>query len=251
MELPTTGPAEERAASHAAFATTRWTIVLNSGDLDAPESRRALEELCRTYWRPIYAFVRRLGHSSHDAQDLTQEFFARLLTSGSLHRVDPAKGRFRSFLLASLKNFLANEWDKAQCLKRGRGAEIFPLDTTDAENACPIAANPNLGPERVFDRQWALALLDQVLNRLRTEFSASGKSAIFEELKDTLTRDRASLPYSEIAKRLAMSEGAVKVAVHRLRSRYRELLRIEIAATLEDPGQVDEELKELFSALTN
>lgn len=239
------------------FATTRWTVVLGATGPDTTHARTALEELCRVYWRPIYAFVRRQGHAPHDAQDLTQEFFGRLLAAGSFGKVDPARGRFRSFLLASLKHFLANEWDKVRTLKRGGGFRIVPLEAEAEKDetragAGVVMADPAAAaasPERSFDRQWALALLDRVLERLREEHVRLGKTALFEQLQSTLTADRAALPYVEIGARLGLSEGAVKVAVHRLRQRYREVLRAEIAETLADPAQVEEELRDLFAAL--
>lgn len=240
-----------------AFVTTRWTVVLGATGTDTTHARTALEELCRTYWRPIYAFVRRQGHGPHDAQDLTQEFFGRLLASGSFGKVDPARGRFRSFLLASLKHFLANEWDKLRTLKRGGGFRIVPLEAEAERDETrfgvgTVVADPAgaaASPERAYDRQWALALLERVLERLRGEHVQAGKTALFEQLRSTLTADRGGLPYVEIGARLGLSEGAVKVAVHRLRQRYREVLRAEIAETLESPALVEEELRDLFAAL--
>lgn len=244
-------------ATGAAFATTRWTIVLGAAAGEGPDanrSRMALEELCRLYWRPIYAFVRRQGHSPHDAQDLTQEFFGRLLGDHSLNRVHPDRGRFRSFLLASLKHFLANEWDRARALKRGGAVRIIPLEGLASEDGSGtevggVAPGTVPSPEKAYDRQWAVTLLQRVLERLEAEHQSAGKARLFEHLRETLTADRASVPYAELAVRLGSSEGAVKVAVHRLRGRYRELLREEIAETVSDPGQVEEELRELWTAL--
>jgi RNA polymerase sigma factor (sigma-70 family) len=242
-----------------AFATTRWTVVLGASGSDTTHARAALEELCRVYWRPIYTYVRRQGHAAHDAQDLTQEFFGRLLAAGSLGKVDASRGRFRSFLLASLKHFLANEWDKLRALKRGGGVRIVPLDADTAvgEQACGARSEGVAGveasgpsPELAYDRQWALALLARVVERLREEHARAGKGAWFEQLRETLTAERGGLPYVEIGARLGLSEGAVKVAVHRLRQRYREVLRAEIAETLENPALVEEELRDLFAALS-
>jgi RNA polymerase sigma-70 factor (ECF subfamily) len=253
--LPPQSPAPAPAqgpGTVARFATTQWTVVLSASRdrSDTTHARQALEELCRTYWRPIYAFVRRLGHPPHDSQDLTQEFFARLLATDSLDRVSPAKGRFRTFLLAALKHFLANEWDKLRTQKRGGRLTFVPIDAPDTEAGTPPdPASPGPGPDQAFDRQWALALLERVLARLQEEHQAAGRRALFESLKDTLTRDRQGLPYATVASQLGMTEGAVKVAVHRLRLRYRELLRLEIAATVENPGDVETELRELFRAL--
>jgi RNA polymerase sigma factor (sigma-70 family) len=231
------------------FATTQWTRVLNASGSDDTQARAALEDLCRDYWRPIYAFVRRLGNSPHDAQDLTQEFFARLLFSGSLRQVHPEKGRFRSFLLVLLKRFLANEWDKSQRLKRGGNVTVFSIDAASVEGAFEAEDPSAVSPEQAFDCQWALTLLDRVLNRLEEEHKASGKAALFKSLKHTLTTERRAVPYVAIGQQLNLSEGAVKVAVHRLRQRYREILGEEIARTTDGPGQAEAEMRDLFAAL--
>ena len=223
--------------------------MLAAGRSDSTHARSALEKLCRTYWQPIYAFVRRQGHSPHDAQDLTQEFFARLLEKKSLADVDRAKGRFRSFLLASLKHFLANEWDKARAQKRGGGQVLIPIDAQSAETACGVDPADQATAEKIFERRWALTLLDHALQRLREEHVREGKESLFEQLKVTLTESSRSVRYAEMASQLQMSEGAVKVAVHRLRQRYRELLRAEIADTVTTPAEVEEEIRALFSAL--
>ncbi|MBL9139042.1 MAG: sigma-70 family RNA polymerase sigma factor [Verrucomicrobiales bacterium] len=236
-------------ATGAPFATTHWTVVMEAGGADTEYSKRALEELCRIYWRPIYAYLRRVGNTPHDAQDLAQSFFGQLLNSGSLERVDPAKGRFRSFLLASLKHFMANEWDRARTLKRGGAVEFVSMSAEDCDVLAGLADASQPGPERWYDRQWALTLLDRVLSRLQGEFATSGKLVLWAQLRETLMSDRASVPYAVMAERLEMTEGAVKVAVHRLRQRYRDLLREEIAQTVTDPGQVDAELQDLFAAL--
>ena len=232
------------------FVTTHWSVVLTAGRSDTTRARAALEQLCRNYWQPLYAYVRRTGHSREEAEDLTQEFFARLLAQNTVARADPARGRFRSFLLASLKHFLANEWEKARAQKRGGGAQVIPLEFDTAETRCVQPAAPGDTPDRAFDRQWALALLDVVLGRLRQEYSDSGRDDLFVALKDTLSGGRAEIPYRELGGRLGMSEGAVKVAAHRLRRRYRELLREEIANTVAGPEEVEEELRELFAALS-
>lgn len=223
--------------------------MLAAGRSDSTHARSALETLCRTYWQPIYAFVRRQGHSPHDAQDLTQEFFARLLESQSLADVDRTKGRFRSFLLASLKHFLANEWDKAHAQKRGGGRVLIPIDAQSAETSCGVDPADQTTADKIFDRRWALAVLDHALRRLREEHIREGKETLFEQLKVTLTEASRSVRYTEIAARLDMSEGAVKVAVHRLRQRYRELVRAEIADTVATASEVEEEIRALFSAL--
>ncbi|RPI91514.1 MAG: sigma-70 family RNA polymerase sigma factor [Chloroflexi bacterium] len=233
------------------FAVTRWSVVLAAGKSESTHARAALEELCRAYWQPIYAFVRRQGHSPHDAQDLTQEFFARLLEKKYLETVDPAKGRFRSFLLASLKHFLANEWDKARALKRGGGQVLLAIEAHSAETAYALEPVEHLNPDKLFERRWALALLHSVMARLREDYVRGGKTELFEQLKTTLTGERRSLPYADIGAALHTSEGAIKVAVHRLRQRYRELLRDEIERTVASPAEVDEEIRALFGALEN
>lgn len=209
----------------------------------------ALEKLCGTYWPPIYAFIRRQGHNPHDAQDLTQAFFARLLEKNYLADVDRAKGKFRSFLLASLKHFLANEWDKAKAQKRGGGKVFVPIDAQDAETKCGIDPADSQSADKIFEKRWALTLLEQVLDKLREEFVSDGKENLFEQLKPTLTEASRTISCAEIATRLGMSEGAVKVSVHRLRQRYRELIRAEIAETVSSSGEVEDELRSLFAAL--
>lgn len=236
----------------AGFATTRWTLVLRAGAEggDAGTAHAALEDLCRSYWRPVYAFLRRQGRSTHDAQDLTQGFFARLLGQGTLGNAAPERGRFRSFLLGALRHHLAHEREHAGARKRGGGAEFVAFDRPDSE-AGPdgLVSSPELTPERAYDRQWALALLDRVLDRLETEQGSQGKASQFQALRGTLVGGRADQPYGVLGAHLGMSEGAVKVAVHRLRQRYRDLLRQEIAQTVDSPEAVEEELRHLFAAL--
>lgn len=231
------------------FVTTHWSVVLSAGRNDTTRARAALEQLCRCYWHPLYVYVRGAGYSREEAEDLTQEFFARLLAHNAVARADPARGRFRSFLLASLKHFLANEWEKARARKRGGGAQLLPLefDTAETRYAQPVA--PGDTPDRAYDRQWALALLDVVLGRLRREYRDAGREGMFVDLKDTLGGGRSEIPYRELGARMGLSEGAVKVAAHRLRQRYRELLREEIANTVAGPEEVEEELNHLFVAL--
>jgi len=233
------------------FALTHWSVVLAAGSSDSSHARDALETLCRTYWHPIYAFVRRQGHAPHDAQDLTQEFFARLLEKNYLGGVDRAKGRFRSFLLVCLKHFLANEWDRAGAQKRGAHPVLIPINVRSAETSYGLEPAESVTAEKMFERRWALTLLEQVLARLRAEYTRDGKAETFEQLKSTLTGERRSVPYAEIGARLGISEGAVKVAVHRLRQRYRDLLREEIAHTVSGPEQVEEEIRALFCALAD
>ena len=251
--MTNTQPQQDTVPCGAAqFTPTHWSVVLAAaGQIDSTRARDALERLCRNYWLPIYAFVRRQGHNPHDAQDLTQEFFARLLEKNYLAAADRDKGRFRSFLLASVKHFLANEWAKARAQKRGGRHTLISIDAALAESSFGSEPADLLTAEKIVERRWALALLEQVLRRLREEYTRDGKEKQFEQLKATLTEASRSLPYAEIAARLATSEGAVKVAVPRLRQRYRELLRAEIADTVAHAGEIDDEIRNLFAALAN
>jgi RNA polymerase sigma-70 factor (ECF subfamily) len=231
------------------FATTHWTLVLAARHRDAPEAQAALTALCQSYWFPLYAFIRRHGYNADEAQDLTQEFFTRLLEKDFLDAVDRDKGRFRSFLLAACKHFLANERDRARAQKRGGGRQPLPLDLRDAEARFCHEPAHTLTAEKLFARRWALAMLDEVLARLQQEYAGKDKAELFEALRAYLIGDPDKAPYARAAEQLRLTEGAIKVAVHRLRQRYRELLREEIARTLDDPEQVDEEIRELFAAL--
>jgi RNA polymerase sigma factor (sigma-70 family) len=230
------------------FATTHWTVVLAAGRRHTPQSDGALEELCRTYWFPLYAYVRRRGHAKADAEDLTQAFFARLLEKNFLANLDGEKGKFRAFLLASLKHFLANEWDKSQAQKRGGGEIHLSLDWQTADTKFQVAATSEPSPDQAFDREWALALLAKVIERLQAECAADGKAKLFEQLKMFLMAGKGESAHGDVARTLGMEEGAVRVAVHRLRKRYRILLREEISQTLTDESQVDEEMRALFGA---
>jgi RNA polymerase sigma factor (sigma-70 family) len=232
------------------FATTHWTVVLAAGQRHSPQADLALEELCRTYWFPLYAYVRRRGYTKEDAEDLTQAFFARLLAKNFLANLGSEKGRFRAFLLASLKHLLANEWDKSQTQKRGGGNLPLSLDWQTADTKFQVSAANEPSPDRAFDREWALALLAKVINRLQSECEADGKAKLFEQLKMFLTAGKSESAQSEVAKALGMEEGAVRVAIHRLRKQYRQLLRDEIANTLSDPAVVDEEMRALFGAFS-
>jgi RNA polymerase sigma factor (sigma-70 family) len=232
------------------FATTHWTVVLAAGKRSTPQSDRALEELCRAYWFPLYAYVRRRGHTKEDAEDLTQAFFARFLEKNYLEGLSAERGRFRAFLLVALKHFLANEWDKAQCQKRGGNITHLSLDWQTADTQFQIAATAEPSPDKAFDREWAVALLAKVIERLRAECAADGRGQQFAELKLFLTAGKGALSHAEAAHRLGMDETAVRVAVHRLRKRYRQLLRDEIAQTLSDPAMVDEEMRALFGAFS-
>ena len=248
--MPSPGRTSSCRTSGARFAATRWSIVLAAGgEHDATATRRALEELIQAYWFPLYAFVRRQGCQVAAAEDLVQGFLARLLEKEDLAQVDRSKGRFRSFLLAAMKNFMANERARDRALKRGGGVRVLALDSLDAEARYAVEPAEEMTPERLFDRRWALAVLEQVLARLRREFIDAGNGALFETIKDCLMPDRGKLPYAQLARRLGMTEGALKVAVHRMRRRYRDLLRHEIAQTVETPAQVDEEIAYLLNCL--
>ncbi len=224
--------------------------MLAAGHRGGPQAAVALEELCRTYWYPLYAYVRRHGHSREDAEDLTQGFFARLLEKNYLEGLSSDKGKFRAFLLVALKRFLANEWDRANRQKRGGGAPTLSLDWQDADLRYQFIPADHLSPDKLYDRAWALTVLERVIIRLRDENGAEGKSRLYEKLKPFLMLGKSDIPYAQAAAALEMSEGAVRVAVHRLRRRYRELLREEIAQTLSDPSQAEAELQALLSALS-
>ena len=232
------------------FATTHWTVVLAAGQRSTPQSDRALEELCRTYWFPLYAYVRRRGHTKEDAEDLTQAFFARFLARNYLESLRAERGRFRAFLLASLKHFLANERDKSQTQKRGGGEAPLSLDWQTADTQFQVAATNEPSPDQAFDREWAVTLLARVIERLQAECAAEGRAELFEQLKIFLTVGKGELSHAEAAQKLGMDETAVRVAVHRLRKRYRQLLRDEIAQTLADDADVDAEMRALFGAFS-
>jgi RNA polymerase sigma-70 factor (ECF subfamily) len=237
----------------ARFATTHWSVVVAAGaPIADTESHAALEALCRAYWFPLYAYVRRRGHAPHDAQDLTQEFFARLLAGNWVADADQSKGRFRTFLLTALDRFLANAWDRAQAQKRGGGQQIVSLQLDDAEERLRCdPVDSAAAPERAFERRWALTLLETVVQKLAEEHRADGKAALFAALKPCLVGDRTAQPYAELAVALGLTEGAIKVSVHRLRQRYREMLRDEIAQTVANPGDVDAEMRHLFRVLSS
>ena len=229
------------------FATTHWSVVLEAGRRSVPAAQAALEKLCRTYWFPLYAFARRQGNSPEDAQDLTQDFFARLLEKNYLAKADPDRGKFRTFLLRSLRNFLANEWKRAGRLKRGGGLEFLSIDTNAAEDRYAAGAPDGFNPDAEYETRWAVTLIEQVLAALREEFNAADKVRLFEELKGFIWGDKSTSSYAEIAGHLNLSEGTVKVAVHRLRQRFRELLRAEVAHTVARPEDIDGELRHLIS----
>lgn len=234
--------------SEAWFLTTHWSVVLSAREQPSEQSEAALETLCRTYWHPLYAFARRRGHSPADAQDLTQEFFARLLQKDYLRPVAREKGKFRTFLLVMFTRFLADERDKAQTQKRG-GGQVFCVDWSTAETRFLQQPVEHLTPEKVFEQRWALTLLDRVYAQLEQEYQEQGRGALFEALRFALTGIRSAVPYVELARQLQTTDGAVRVAVHRLRQRYRELLRQTIADTVSCPEEVEEELRHLLRAV--
>ena len=234
--------------SPSQFATTHWSLVLAARDRAEPGADEALAGLCSLYWYPLYAYVRRRGHGADEAHDLTQEFFARLLGKDFLAGVDRGKGKFRAFLLAACSHFLANERDRVRAKKRGGGRAILSLSAADAEGRYSAEPADALTPEKLFERRWALALLQQVMTRLRDEFEAKGKGRLFDRLRGFLVGEKGA-GYRQAANELRLSEGAVKVAVHRLRQRYRELLHEEIARTVGAAEEVEEEIRALFAAL--
>ncbi len=236
-------------AHPAAFATTLWNVVLAAGDPNHPQGASALEQLCRTYWYPLYAYVRRCGYSPEDAQDLTQEFFARLLAKDYLALAEPHKGRFRSFLLAGLKHLLCDEWDKARRLKRGGGQKVISLDAQAAEDCYRLEPVDAMTPERLFDRNWAGAVLERAARRLRDEYVAAGKTALYEQLTEFCQYSSEQRAYAAVGAQLGLSESAVKSAIHRLRQRHHQLVREEIAQTLENPADIDEEIRYLLRVL--
>ncbi len=233
----------------AHFVTTHWSVVLSAREQASPDSASALEKLCRTYWYPLYAHVRRMGHNPHDAEDLTQEFFARLLQKNYLQSADRAKGRFRTFLLTALDRFLANDWDRSQAQKRGGGRKIVPLDTALAERLYRGEEAANITAPTAYERRWALALVEHALARLRTEYELCAKTAEFERLKAFLGAERGTIPYASIATALSTTEGAARVLVHRLRRRFREIFREEVAHTLADPQDASDEMRHLLAVL--
>lgn len=231
------------------FVTTHWSVVLAAARSDTTRAQEALATLCQTYWRPLYAYARRHTPSSEDAEDIVQGFFAFFLEKNRLGGLSSEQGRFRAFLLASLKNYLANERNRVHRQKRGGHATHLSLDWQDAEHHYQLDPADHLTPDRIYDREWALTLLDRVFQRLRAECAAEGKADQFERLKGHLTLDRTEIPYAEAAREIGLEEGAVRVMVHRLRKRYRNLVREEVGQTLATPGQVEEEMQALFMAL--
>jgi RNA polymerase sigma factor (sigma-70 family) len=246
-------PPDQKARSSSTglqrFRTTHWSVVLAAGRRSSPGARDALANLCQVYWYPLYAYIRRKEHSPADAQDLTQDFFTWLLEKNLAGKADRTRGRFRSFLLTSLDHFLAKEWRRAGARKRGGGHVVLSLDLAAGESRYTLEPAHELTPELIYQRRWALTLLEETLAKLRDDFTRRGKLEQFEHLKPHLGGDDSTVPYSQIAAALGKTEGAVKVAVHRLRQRCRELLRAEIAQTVSSPEEVDEELRDLFESV--
>lgn len=248
MSKASEGP-DSRLAASASFPTTRWSLVLRVGESGAQESGVALEQLLSSYWYPLYAFVRRKGQDPEQAFDLTQEFFARLLTHNYLAIADPGRGRFRTFLLTAMNRFLINDWNAGQRLKRGGGRRFVPLEPREAESRYALEPADNRSPERLYERRWALAILEQAMAQLDAEHRGTSREAFFREARPLLSGDGDGAPVAEIAARLGMTAGAVKTALFRLRQRYGELLRAEIAETVASAADVEDEIQHLFAAL--
>ena len=238
---------ESVARGPAQFTTTHWSVIARAGRSDSPEAQAALAELCQAYWYPLYAYVRRQGHGPEDAQDLTQDFFARLLAKKFHAAARPERGTFRSFLLMTLKRFLVNQSRRARAQKRGCGQPAVSIDPTLAESRYGVQPAHHLTADVLFERQWAAALLEQVLARLQAEYATTGRGQLFMALRDCLTRESTALSYAEIAVQAGMTEAAVKVAAHRFRARYRELLRQEVGKTVSQPEEVEGEIRHLFA----
>jgi RNA polymerase sigma-70 factor (ECF subfamily) len=246
--MPEADSSEHFPAVAREFSTTHWSVVLAAGDGESPQAGTALEQLCQTYWYPLYAHVRRRGHDVDEARDLTQGFFAEMLARHAIAHADPNRGRFRTFLLTALDHHLHHHHRDAQALKRGGGREFVSLDAVEAEQRLALEQE-HRSPDREFDRRWALATLETVRRRLREEVALSGRAELFDELRPHLFGDLAAAPYAQMATRLNMTIVAVKVTVHRLRQRYGELLRQEVAHTLADPSEVEQEVRHLIAAL--
>jgi len=231
------------------FLTTQWSVVLAAQRGTEVTAANAMETLCRHYWYPLYAYVRLRGHAPHDAQDLTQGFFCRLLEKQWLDSADREKGKLRSFLIAALKNYLANEWRRSATQRRGGEREIVQIDPAVAENRFAVTPAPSITADAAYDREWALMLLDRTIERLRAGFAATGRAEDFDALKDCLMAERGAIDYEAIASRLDATAGAARVAVHRLRKQFREVFREEVARTLAADGDIEEEMRHLAASL--
>ncbi|MBL9168026.1 MAG: sigma-70 family RNA polymerase sigma factor [Verrucomicrobiales bacterium] len=247
--MANTEPLNNREPVGTEFRTTHWSLVLRAGDISCSGRSEALENLCRAYWRPLYGFVRRRGYDEHEAKDLTQGFFARLLEKNDVADADASRGKFRTYLLTLLNHFLANEWDKSRRLKRGGGVSVVSLDDADAESRYLLESSPDWSAEKVFDRRWAEAVLEAVFVRFRREVAESGDTERYEVLKPFLLGGEGSQSYADASARLGISETGVRSVVHRFRKRFRELVRAEIAHTVARPEDIDGEIAYLFSAL--
>jgi RNA polymerase sigma factor (sigma-70 family) len=243
--VPMNAGANPERPAPASFPTTRWSLIVEAGTPESPQARAALEELCSVYWYPLYAFIRRKGNAPDRAHDLTQDFFARLLEKDLLNSVDRRKGRFRAFLQVACKNFLIDAWRQ----DREVSATAIPIDVQTAEGRYVIEPVDDMTPERLFDRAWAFTLLDRVLGLLADEYAEPRRAELFDQLKVVLTEGKGAVRAAEVAARLGTSESAVHTACHRLRKRYREILQEQIAATLEDPSELEDEIRSLFDAL--
>ncbi|MBL9171675.1 MAG: sigma-70 family RNA polymerase sigma factor [Verrucomicrobiales bacterium] len=246
---------QDEAQSHAPdpgrdFRTTHWSVVIRAREHWSDQSREALERLCRTYWYPIYVFVRRRGFGSHEAEDLTQGFFTKLLEKNYLESADRDKGRFRTFLLTAVTRFLANEWDRERALKRGGGQTVFSLEDLAPEGMDAYDPPSDQTPEHLYERQWAEAVLQQVLARLRGEFDGAGRAEVFDELKSFLLEEKGAVSYADVAKRLNLTLPALKSSIFRLRQRYRDLLQDEISNTVATPQEVEDEIRYLVAVLS-
>jgi RNA polymerase sigma factor (sigma-70 family) len=235
------------SAGAGGFVTTHWSAVRRAGQPDSAAAQDGLSELCQTYWYPLYGFIRRQGRAPHEAEDLTQEFFARLLEKNYVADARQEKGKFRTFLLTALKRFLANEWDRQHAQKRGGFQTTIAMDQALAESRFNAELAHDLQPDVLFERQWAITLLDRVMAQLKEEYLGSGRAKLFEHLQSCLIKEETAQPYAKIADELSLTEAAVKTAVHRLRARYRDILRLEIGKTVSTPEEVETELRHLFS----
>jgi RNA polymerase sigma-70 factor (ECF subfamily) len=238
-----------RPPQGAVFATTHWSVVQAAGQADSASAHEALAYLCQVYWQPLYAYARRCGHAPHDAQDLTQEFFARLLEGNWVAKADQQRGRFRSFLLTAMKRFMINEWKKEHVQRRGGHPPAPSLDDDSAEQRYQLEPVEKRTPESLFERGWALSLLDSVLLKLEREYAREEKREWMEVMRPALTAEREAINYAGMAAKLNMTETAARVAVHRLRKQYRGLIRSEVARTVASPDEVDEEMRHLFQVL--
>lgn len=249
--LPAPYPIDLRQSAARDFASTHWSVVLTAGKQSSAGAEQAMETLCRSYWPAIYSFIRRQGHGPEEAKDFTQEFFRGLLGKNALANVDPSKGRFRSFLLASVKNLMANEWHRARTRKRGGGAPKFSLDEKLGEERYHVELADILSPDKLFDRRWAETLLERVLLRLRDEWNARDKQQRFDDLKVFLVERRGTVPFPEAAARLGITVPALRSMLHRLRQSYREVFTQEIAHTVAAPEEIEDEVRHLLAALND